>query len=103
MNDIRIGVFSYDVIKDLASSLIHRSEDKSVTKIEAVLMTLMTQKSFYPLYPPKENASIDLTKLSRMTFEESPDVLILPSDLAHFAKVSQLFITLFSKSTTPCA
>ena len=48
---------------------------------------LLSQQSFYPLYPPAEEMSCDLEhwqRYCRLPF--APHLLILPSDLRHFAK-----------------
>jgi len=48
---------------------------------------LLTQHSFYPLYPPSENVNIDWNHFdiyAKMMVR--PDVLIVPSDLRYFVK-----------------
>ena len=48
---------------------------------------LLSQRSFYPLYPPDESVLLDVEKwvdYGQMTC--TPHILILPSDLRHFIK-----------------
>lgn len=47
--------------------------------------------SFYPLYPPSEDVPLDFSVASKaLQFSSIPDILIIPSDLAHFVKVRNL-------------
>jgi hypothetical protein len=64
---------------------IFRSSRKGEKKVDAIVSQILKQRSFYPLYPG--NASIEFSQMESLTFEASPDVLILPSDFSHFAKV----------------
>lgn len=44
--------------------------------------------SFYPLYPPAEGVPIDFSLAPEaLQMSTDPDILILPSDLAHFVRV----------------
>ena len=48
---------------------------------------ILGQQSFYPLYPPAEEMSIDLQRWADYCYLNStPHILILPSDLRHFVK-----------------
>ena len=47
--------------------------------------------SFYPLYPPAEGIPLDSSLAPEALHISSiPDILILPSDLAHFVRVASL-------------
>lgn len=48
--------------------------------------TLPLPCSFYPLFPAAPGACLDTTADSALAIEQLPDLLILPSDLAPFAK-----------------
>lgn len=41
---------------------------------------------FYPLYPPPLGTCLDLTADAALQLQQLPDLLLLPSDLAPFAK-----------------
>jgi hypothetical protein len=41
---------------------------------------------FYPLYPPPLGTCLDLTGDAALQLQQLPDLLLLPSDLAPFAK-----------------
>lgn len=41
---------------------------------------------FYPLYPPPPGTCLDLTGDAALQLQRLPDLVLLPSDLAPFAK-----------------
>jgi DNA polymerase alpha subunit B len=45
------------------------------------------RRSFYPLYPAAPGACLDTTSDAALALPRLPDLLLLPSDLAPFAKV----------------
>lgn len=53
---------------------------------------VLGHRHFYPLFPPPENVSaevnLDVTHWNQLRLLDAPDVLVLPSRLKHFAKVS---------------
>ena len=54
---------------------------------------VLGQRSFYPIFPPPEvvagEVNLDVTHSSLLRMEgPAPDLLILPSKLKHFSKVS---------------
>lgn len=42
---------------------------------------------FYPLYPAPPGTCLDLTSDTALELQQLPDLLLLPSDLAPFAKL----------------
>merc|ERR1712205_264334 len=47
---------------------------------------VLTQGCAYPLYPPDASACLDARYGEDLTFKQTPDVLIMPSDLKTFAE-----------------
>ncbi len=47
-------------------------------------------RSFYPLFPPPLGACLDTSHYSSLRLVASPDLLLLPSNLAPFAKLLPL-------------
>jgi DNA polymerase alpha subunit B len=48
---------------------------------------LLSQGSFYPLYPPSEEINIDYEQLElKAALPRPPHLLLLPSDLSHFVR-----------------
>lgn len=48
---------------------------------------ILTQRSYYPLYPPDITINLDYGYYQNITLPYTPDILIVPSDLQHFVKV----------------
>ncbi|KAK0138567.1 DNA polymerase alpha subunit B [Merluccius polli] len=56
-------------------------------RFSRILKHLLTQRSYYPLYPPVEDVNMDYEKFqSYGQMPLSPDVLIVPSELRYFIK-----------------
>lgn len=53
---------------------------------------VLGQRSFYPIFPPPEDVAgevnLDVTHYPLLKMDQAPDILILPSRLNKFAKVS---------------
>lgn len=88
-NEIMFGCCTVDILKQLSSEELSRnSVDISVDRIGRLAMHLLNQHSFYPLYPPSTSVPLDLSLAPEaMDISSTPDVLLLPSDLAPFVKV----------------
>ena len=54
------------------------------------LMASPSDCSFYPVFPPPLGACLDTSHYSALQLPASPDVLLLPSNLAPFAKLLSL-------------
>jgi DNA polymerase alpha subunit B len=57
---------------------------------------VLGQRNFYPIFPPTEahasEVNLDVTHFNLLKMEgPQPDLLILPSKLKHFSKVSPSF------------
>lgn len=64
--------------------------ESSINPIFAKSFSFLQTKcnSFYPLYPPAEGIPIDFSLAPEaLQMSTVPDILILPSDLAHFVRV----------------
>lgn len=48
---------------------------------------MLSQKSFYPLYPPHIETPIDFEQIEDFLIPETPDIMITPSELIQFTKV----------------
>lgn len=64
------------------------SKDIEQAKIDVVLRSLLEQRTYFPVYPNDPKTPIEWSQFKRMMFERTPDVLLIPSDLTLFAKVS---------------
>ena len=89
VNDLTIGVLNADIVKDLCMGMVIK--DMKVPKIDVALQSVIEQRTFYPLYPANPNCPIDWDQYKHMMFPDVvPDILITPSDLMLYAKVSSL-------------
>ncbi|KAK8943380.1 hypothetical protein KSP40_PGU006061 [Platanthera guangdongensis] len=95
---IMVGCCTVDILKQLSSEEISRNPvDASGDRIGRLAMHLLSQHSFYPLYPPSVNVPLDFSLAPEaMDIPLTPDVLLLPSDLAPFIKVRTLNFDVFS-------
>ncbi|XP_076889322.1 uncharacterized protein LOC143540040 [Bidens hawaiensis] len=87
-NKVKVGCCSVDVLKHLSTDLVSRGIKN---RMNTLTNHLLSQRSFYPLYPPAEDTPVDLS-LAPEAFQMSviPDILIVPSDLTQFVKVLSL-------------
>jgi DNA polymerase alpha subunit B len=86
ISGVVIGLTSTDILMHtqkniLAHATIHTD------RFSRTAREMLSQRNFYPLYPPNENVPMDIdlwTKYAQM--ECTPHILLLPSDLNHFIK-----------------
>uniref|UniRef100_H3AL79 DNA polymerase alpha subunit B n=1 Tax=Latimeria chalumnae TaxID=7897 RepID=H3AL79_LATCH len=70
----------------LFSSFVCRSVGGS-DRFSRILRHILTQRSFYPLYPPAEEVNVDYECFQACAqIPVTPDVLIVPSELRYFLK-----------------
>ncbi|KAK1438162.1 hypothetical protein QVD17_03965 [Tagetes erecta] len=87
-NKVKVGCCSVDVLKQLSTDLVSRGIKN---RMNTLTNHLLSQRSFYPLYPPSEDTPVDLSLASEaLQMSTTPDILIVPSDLTHFVKVLSL-------------
>ena len=83
---LRLGLTSTDILFHLGK------EELSVKpglkdRLGRLAQHLISQRSFYPLYPPNEAVNVDFERLEKHTrMESQPQLLVLPSDFQHFVK-----------------
>ncbi|KAK6160370.1 hypothetical protein DH2020_003751 [Rehmannia glutinosa] len=78
-NEVNVACCTVDILKHLSAEEICRNPQGG------------SKQRFYPLYPPAEDIPLDFSLANKaLHFSSIPDILILPSDLAHFVKVLSL-------------
>lgn len=81
-----IGATSVDVLMHLGREEISFSP-KLTDRLSRLAKHVLTQHSFYPLYPPSEDINADLSHLDDSGhLTTTPHLLVLPSDLRGFVK-----------------
>ncbi|XP_073306796.1 uncharacterized protein [Primulina huaijiensis] len=90
-NEVKVACCNVDILKHLGAEEIYRNPSGSKHRMTNLAKHVINQCSFYPLYPPAEDVPLDYSLANEALHLSSvPDILILPSDLAHFVKVLSL-------------
>ncbi|KAL3812165.1 hypothetical protein ACHAXA_000934 [Cyclostephanos tholiformis] len=85
IEDVIVGVTSTDVLFHLASDGCDVGLPPG-SRLARLAGHLVRQGSYYPLFPPAPGVPLDMTKSREWEIPIRPDVLIVPSRLAPFAK-----------------
>lgn len=85
INELTIGVTSSDVLFHISSDECNANLPPG-TRMTRIAQHLIQQRSYYPLFPAVKGASLDLAKANQWEMPCQPDILIVPSKLASFAK-----------------
>eukprot|EP00884_Botryococcus_braunii_P008651 jgi/Botrbrau1/17788/Bobra.0127s0039.1 len=87
VNGVTVGTCTHDVLRDLSAA----EASKGVgDRMAALASHLVGQRSYYPLFPPSLGSCLDTSLGKYLRMPCSPDLLLLPSDLAPFAKAVPL-------------
>ncbi|KAG2444445.1 hypothetical protein HXX76_001198 [Chlamydomonas incerta] len=92
MGPLVVAAGSADVLKALSAAELARVPPAAagaapVERLPALAGHLLGQRSFFPLYPAPLGTCLDTSHYSQLALAAAPDLLLLPSDLAPFAKV----------------
>ncbi|EKX53416.1 DNA polymerase alpha subunit B, partial [Guillardia theta CCMP2712] len=83
INEVVVGVTTTDIVRHICGC---ESSISNGDRISRVINHLIQQKSFYPLFPPAEGAQLAMSNYHHLEFQNTPDVLIVPSHLCAYAK-----------------
>lgn len=91
VNEVTIGVCSADALLDLSGDEVSAGSG-SGNRLARLTGHLLQQQSFYPLFPPPAGspAQLDMRHAQRWGMPSTPDVLLVPSKLAQFARDVQV-------------
>uniref|UniRef100_A0A8C8R4W0 DNA polymerase alpha subunit B n=1 Tax=Pelusios castaneus TaxID=367368 RepID=A0A8C8R4W0_9SAUR len=86
INGVVFGLTSTDLLFHMGAEEI--SSTSGVTdRFTRILKHVLTQRSYYPLYPPSEEMNVDYENFyNYVHLPVTPDVLIAPSELRYFIK-----------------
>ncbi|XWS69192.1 hypothetical protein CRYUN_Cryun04dG0158500 [Craigia yunnanensis] len=89
-DEVKIGCCTVDILKHLSGELSRHSMDGTPRdRLSRLARHILSQRSFYPLYPPAEGVPLDFSLAPEaLNISAVPDLLILPSDFKYFVKVS---------------
>ncbi|XP_028626974.1 DNA polymerase alpha subunit B isoform X2 [Grammomys surdaster] len=86
INGVMFGLTSTDLLFHIGAEEICSSSGTS-DRFSRILKHILTQRSYYPLYPPHEDMAIDYENFYNYAqLPVTPDVFIVPSELRYFVK-----------------
>ncbi|XP_060032077.1 DNA polymerase alpha subunit B [Erinaceus europaeus] len=86
VNGVVFGLTSTDLLFHMGAEEISSSSGPS-DRFSRILKHILTQRSYYPLYPPQEDVAIDYEHFyAYAQLPVTPDVLVVPSELKYFVK-----------------
>ncbi|XP_058005627.1 uncharacterized protein LOC110640495 isoform X1 [Hevea brasiliensis] len=92
-NQVRVGCCTVDILRQLSREEMSRNlkDGTPSDRMSRLANHILSQRSFYPLYPPAEDIPLDFSLAPEaLYFTSVPDILILPSDMKYFVKVLSL-------------
>lgn len=85
IDGVTFGVTSTDILFHMGAEEI--SYGTGSDRFSRILKHMLTQRSYYPLYPPVEEVNMDYEKFQSFgQMPLTPDVLVVPSELRYFVK-----------------
>ncbi|KAM6032526.1 DNA polymerase alpha subunit B [Chlamydotis macqueenii] len=86
VDGVVLGLTSTDLLFHMGAEEISSSSGIS-DRFTRILKHILTQRSYYPLYPPSEELNVDYESFySYASLPVTPDVLVTPSELRYFVK-----------------
>ncbi|XP_039100813.1 DNA polymerase alpha subunit B isoform X1 [Hyaena hyaena] len=86
LNGVVFGLTSTDLLFHMGAEEISSSSGTS-DRLSRILKHILTQRSYYPLYPPQEDMAIDYENFyTYAQLPVTPDIFIIPSELKYFVK-----------------
>ncbi|XP_073905092.1 DNA polymerase alpha subunit B isoform X2 [Castor canadensis] len=86
INGVIFGLTSTDLLFHMGAEEISSSSGTS-DRFSRILKHILTQRSYYPLYPPHEDMAIDYENFyAYAQLLVTPDVFVIPSELRYFVK-----------------
>lgn len=85
INGVTFGLTSTDILFHMGAEEI--SCGTGSDRFSRILKHMLTQRSYYPMYPPAEEVNVDYEKFQSFgQMPLTPDVLIVPSEMRYFVK-----------------
>jgi len=83
VNEVVIGISTTDILLNLSGN---ETSNVSGDRLARMARHVVQQRSYYPLFPAADGTQLSMSHLQDLSLPVTPDVLILPSQLAPFAK-----------------
>nr|XP_033812159.1 DNA polymerase alpha subunit B isoform X2 [Geotrypetes seraphini] len=86
INNVVVGMTTTDLLFHIGAEEISSFSGAS-DRFSRILKHVLTQRSYYPLYPPAEEMNIDYESFYQYAqMPVTPDIFIVPSELRYFIK-----------------
>lgn len=82
LNDITFGLTCEDTLFSLGQGEVAKGGGNRFARLAS---HIVTQQSYYPVFPPKEGDNIEFTHYDKLSLPVTPDILLLPSRFKYFA------------------
>lgn len=91
INGVTFAVGTADFVQHSVRQEIHRQPKDAprTNRLASLARHCIHQQSMYPLYPAHESICMDYMQEELLSMKCTPDVLILPSLLRHYAEINQ--------------
>ncbi|KAK9823569.1 hypothetical protein WJX72_003884 [[Myrmecia] bisecta] len=86
-NEVVFGCATTDILKHLSGQQLTKC-GQAGEGMTSLAMHVLGQRSYYPMYPPAAGTMLDSALGAALQLPVTPDVLLLPSDLAPFARLA---------------
>ncbi|KAG9475525.1 DNA polymerase alpha subunit B isoform X2 [Eleutherodactylus coqui] len=87
VNGVAVGFTSTDLLFHMGAEEISSGTAGAPDRFSRILKHILTQRSYYPLYPPHEEINMDYeAHYNYAIMPVTPDVFIIPSELRFFIK-----------------
>ena len=86
-DEIVVGCSSADWLMACTHQEVSHAAAGQADRLAALAAHVVAQRSYFPLFPAPLALPLDASKASALELPCTPDVLVLPSDLAPFAKL----------------
>lgn len=83
VNGLEFGVVNVDIVRQALSKSFIQNPQKH--RLNHIIEEIVRQKSFFPLYPPREDTPVDISQYEKYEMPYAPDVLVTMSELPVFA------------------
>ena len=88
-NDVVLGCSSVDWLMSCTKEEISRAS-KPADRLPALASHILNQRSYFPMFPPPTSVPLDTSLGYGLDLPCTPHVLVTPSDLAPFAKITSI-------------
>ena len=88
LNEVVLGCSSADWLLGVSSQEVAQGAAAQGDRMVGLASHLVNQRSYFPMHPPPPGACLDTSKaVTALAMPCTPDVLVVPSNLAPFARL----------------